>query len=188
MFGNTNNTLIISFTNDLDILKTYIVTVEFSKTIRTDYDLCQAIKTALNAVSYDNYNISFDVSESSITNIVTNFKIELVSVRIRKRIKTDFIVENTNYYYQDSGFIKVEDNHFIKKSNTNVVYHYYGSNNRTKLNGHNKHKQSFKSRFYKKQLEYKGWFYDLPDNFDIRKDWETVYNAYLTYLQNEIQS
>lgn len=77
LFGNTNNTIIISFTNDLGIFKTYNIVVEFSKTIKTDYDLCQAIKTALNAVSYDNYNISFDVTESSITNIVTNFKIEL---------------------------------------------------------------------------------------------------------------
>jgi hypothetical protein len=77
LFGNTNNTLIISFTNDLGVFKTYIVVVEFSKTIRTDYDLCQAIKTALNSVSYDNYSITFDVIESSITNVVTNFKVEL---------------------------------------------------------------------------------------------------------------
>jgi hypothetical protein len=67
----------ISFTNDLGIFKIYTVIVEFSKSIRTDYDLCQAIKTALNSVSYDNYNITFDVTESSITNIVTNFKVEL---------------------------------------------------------------------------------------------------------------
>ncbi len=111
------------------------------------------------------------------------FKIELVSVRIRKRIKTDYVTEGTNYYYQDSGFIKVEDNHFIKKSNTDVVYHYYGSNNRTKHDGHNKHRYSTKCRFYKRQLEYKGWFYDLPIDFDIRKDWIFVYEAYLTYLQ-----
>jgi hypothetical protein len=77
LFGNTNNTLIISFTNDLGVFKTYVVVVEFSKTIRTDYDLCQAIKTALNSVSYDNYSITFDVIESSITNVVTNFKVEL---------------------------------------------------------------------------------------------------------------
>lgn len=77
LFGNTNNTLVISFTNDLGVYKTYIVVVEFSKVITTDYELCQAIKTALNAVSYDNYSISFDVTESSITNVVTNFKVEL---------------------------------------------------------------------------------------------------------------
>jgi hypothetical protein len=77
LFGNTNNTLIISFINDLGVFKTYTVVVEFSKVITTDYELCQAIKTALNSVSYDNYNISFDVTESSITNVVTNFKVEL---------------------------------------------------------------------------------------------------------------
>ena len=77
LFGNSNNTLVISFTNDLGVFKTYNVIVEFAKTIKTDYDLCQAIKTALNSVSYDNYSISFDVTESSITNIVTNFKVEV---------------------------------------------------------------------------------------------------------------
>lgn len=77
LFGNTNNTLIISFTNDLGVYKTYTVIVEFSKVITTDYQLCQAIKTALNAVTYDNYDITFDVTESSITNVVTNFKVEL---------------------------------------------------------------------------------------------------------------
>ncbi len=77
LFGNTNNTLTISFTNDLGIFKTYTVVVEFAVSIKTDYDLCQAIKTALNAVNYDDYDIEFDVTESSITNIITNFKVEI---------------------------------------------------------------------------------------------------------------
>ena len=77
LFGNTNNTLIISFTNDLGIFKTYTIIVEYGQSIKTDYDLCQAIKSALNGQTYDNYNILFDVSESSITNIVTNFKVEV---------------------------------------------------------------------------------------------------------------
>jgi hypothetical protein len=77
LFGNTNNTFIVSFTNDLGVFKTYDIIVEFAKTIRTDYDLCQAIKTALNAVEYDNYDVTFDVTESSITHVVTNFKVEL---------------------------------------------------------------------------------------------------------------
>lgn len=77
LFGNTNNTFIINFTNDLGIFKTYDIVVNFGASIKTDYDLCQAIKTALNAVSYDNYSITFDVSESSITNIITNSKMEV---------------------------------------------------------------------------------------------------------------
>lgn len=77
LFGNTNNTFEINITNDLGINKTYLIIVEFSVNIKTDYDLCQAIKTALNAVTYENYDIEFDVTESTITNVVTNVKIEV---------------------------------------------------------------------------------------------------------------
>lgn len=77
--GSTNNTLIVSFTNDLGIYKSYTVVVNFSYTTKTDYDLAQDVKTALNAISYDNYNISFDVQETSIVNIVTNYKVEIDS-------------------------------------------------------------------------------------------------------------
>jgi hypothetical protein len=75
--GASNNTLIISYTNNLGIYKSHIVVVNFAYTIKTDYDLAQTVKNALNSITYDNYNIVFDVQETSITNIVTNYKIEI---------------------------------------------------------------------------------------------------------------
>ena len=77
--GSSNNTLIVSYTNTLGVYKSHIVAVEFSSIIKTDYDLAQALKTALNSEIYNNYNISFDVQETSIVNIVTNYKVEVDS-------------------------------------------------------------------------------------------------------------
>lgn len=77
--GSSNNTLIVSYTNNLGVYKSHIVIVNFSSSIKTDYDLAQALKTSLNSVIYDNYNISFDVQETSIVNIVTNYKVEIDS-------------------------------------------------------------------------------------------------------------
>lgn len=77
--GSSNNTLIVSFTNDNGVIKTYNIVVPFTSDIKTDYELAQAVKTALNSISYDNYNIVFDVQETSIGNLVTNFKIEIDS-------------------------------------------------------------------------------------------------------------
>ena len=77
--GSSNNTLIVSYTNDLGVYKSHIVIVNFSSSIKTDYDLAQALKTSLNSVTYNNYNISFDVQETSIVNIVTNYKVEVDS-------------------------------------------------------------------------------------------------------------
>lgn len=77
--GSSNNTLLVSFTNNLGIYNTYKIVVNFTSDIKTDYDLAQAVKSALNSVSYDNYNIVFDVQETSIVNVVTNYKVEIDS-------------------------------------------------------------------------------------------------------------
>lgn len=77
--GSSNNTLIVSYINSNGISKSHIVVVAFSSSIKTDYDLAQAVKSSLNSVTYDNYNLIFDVSETSIVNVVTNFKIEIDS-------------------------------------------------------------------------------------------------------------
>lgn len=77
--GSSNNTLIVSYINSNGISKSHIVVVAFSSNIKTDYDLAQAVKSSLNSVTYDNYNLIFDVSETSIVNVVTNFKIEIDS-------------------------------------------------------------------------------------------------------------
>ena len=77
--GSSNNTLIVSYINSNGISKSHTVIVAFSSSIKTDYDLAQAVKSSLNSVTYDNYNLIFDVSETSIVNVVTNFKIEIDS-------------------------------------------------------------------------------------------------------------
>lgn len=77
LFGNSNNTIIISFTNDNNEFKEYTIIVDFDDTIKTDYQLAEKIKFCLNDVEYDNYDIEFNVTESSISNVVTNFKSEL---------------------------------------------------------------------------------------------------------------
>lgn len=77
LFGNSNNTLTIGINHPNGIYKTYLIVVEFGDTIKTDYELATAIKTSLNAVDYDGYGIVFDVTESTISNVVTNFKVEL---------------------------------------------------------------------------------------------------------------
>jgi hypothetical protein len=77
--GSSNNTLIVSYINSNGISKSHTVIVAFSSSIKTDYDLAQAVKSSLNSVTYDNYNLIFDVNETSIVNVVTNFKIEIDS-------------------------------------------------------------------------------------------------------------
>ena len=77
--GPSNNTLIISYTNNNGIYKSHIVVVPFTSNIKIDYDLATAVKNALNSIAYDNYNLIFDVNETSIVNVVTNFKIEIDS-------------------------------------------------------------------------------------------------------------
>ena len=77
--GSSNNTLIVSYINSNGISKSHTVIVAFSSSIKTDYDLAQVVKSSLNSVTYDNYNLIFDVNETSIVNVVTNFKIEIDS-------------------------------------------------------------------------------------------------------------
>lgn len=95
LFGNTNNTLIIIYKN-----KPYLIIVEFNVALKTDYQLAQAVKIALNnprnfndpsiIISYEGNDLTFDVSESSIENIVTNYKIE------RESFTTAFTITSTN--------------------------------------------------------------------------------------------
>ena len=47
--GSSNNTLIVSYTNNIGIYKSHIVIVNFSSSIKTDYDLAQALKEICNA-------------------------------------------------------------------------------------------------------------------------------------------
>lgn len=80
LFGNTNNSLYIIYNN----IK-FLIVVEYKDAIKTDFQFAQAVKKALNNprnidnpgefTSYGD-DLSFDVKESSIENVVTNYKIE----------------------------------------------------------------------------------------------------------------
>ena len=80
LFGNSNNSLYVIYNN----IK-YLIIVEYKDAIKTDFQLAQAVKKALNRprnindpndfLSYGD-NLEFDVKESSIENVVTNYKIE----------------------------------------------------------------------------------------------------------------
>ncbi len=77
LFGNSNNSLKIGIKFPDGSYKVYLIVVEFKDSIKTDYDLAIAIKTALNLEDYDGYDIVFDVTESTISNVITNFKVEI---------------------------------------------------------------------------------------------------------------
>ena len=80
LFGDSNNSLYIIYNNI-----TYLIIVEYKDAINTDYQFAQAIKTALNnprnvnnPAEFASYgdNLTFDITESTIENVVTNYKIE----------------------------------------------------------------------------------------------------------------
>ena len=81
LFGNTNNSLYVEYKGRI-----HLIYIEFGVSLKTDYQLAQAVKTALNnpkdptnpslALSYIGNDLTFDVRESAIENIVSNYKIE----------------------------------------------------------------------------------------------------------------
>jgi hypothetical protein len=85
-------------------------------------------------------------------------------------------------YRSNQHLVKISDKHFVKFSKTNVIYHYFGSNNRTKMSDRQYTKESYKRRFYKRNLQYGTFFYDLPRTFDIREDWNKVLFNYLNHI------
>lgn len=94
LFGNSNNIISVSYKLENGNDQRYDIIVEFSDSITTDYDLCQAIKTALNSVDYlEKPDITFDVTESSILNVVTNVKIEVDSSTTSYSIKSSEVVD-----------------------------------------------------------------------------------------------
>jgi hypothetical protein len=95
LFGNTNNSLLVIYKNI-----THLIVVEFSTTLKTDYQLSLALKYALNnprdpdnpniLLPYSDNDLIFDVTESSIENVVTNYKIE------REAFTTAFTIKTNN--------------------------------------------------------------------------------------------
>jgi hypothetical protein len=81
LFGNSNNTLFVNYKGTK-----HIILVEYSTNIKTDYDLALLLQDALNnprnpndvrdPLPYTDNDLTFSVTESSIENILTNFKIE----------------------------------------------------------------------------------------------------------------
>ncbi len=81
LFGNTNNSCLVIYKNI-----THLILVEYNTALKTDYQLTLAIKNALNnprnpnnpnlILPYTGNDLIFDITESSIENVVTNYKIE----------------------------------------------------------------------------------------------------------------
>lgn len=81
LFGNTNNSLYITYKGTK-----HLIVVEYSSALKTDYQFAQAVQSALNnpkssidpsiSSPYIDNDLSFVVTESSIENVVTNYKIE----------------------------------------------------------------------------------------------------------------
>lgn len=76
LFGNTNNCITITITNTLNITISYIVPICFCNDIKTDDDLANAIQKSLNNQVYDNYPITFLVTQVTFENIITGPKPE----------------------------------------------------------------------------------------------------------------
>jgi len=76
LFGNTNNTIIVTYTNNLNEIITHDVTVDYNKNIKTDHDLASQIAQGLNNQVYDNYDIEFSCIAMNYENIIDNIQIE----------------------------------------------------------------------------------------------------------------
>ena len=94
LFGNTNNSLYVIYKN-----VTHLIIVDFAVALKTDYQFAQAVKLALNSpknpsnpndlLPYTGNDLTFDVTESSIENVVTNYKIERESFTTAYTIKSN---------------------------------------------------------------------------------------------------
>lgn len=106
LFGNTNNSLYIEYKG-----RTHLIYIDVAVALKTDHQLAQAVKTALNnprdptdptlTLSYIGNDLTFDVTESAIENVVTNFKIERESFTAAYTI-TCTNPCNINFNHKDS--------------------------------------------------------------------------------------
>jgi len=102
LFGNSNNVISISYELESGELQKYDIVIEFGNNIQTDYLLCQTIKDALNSIDYaEKPDLVFDITESSISNVVTNPKIEVDSSTTSYSIKASEVV-NILFDHKDS--------------------------------------------------------------------------------------
>jgi len=101
LFGNSNNTILISYTDNSGELQKYNIIVDFTSQIKSDYDLAIAVQTALNDQVYDNYSIVFTVTQSSIGNVVTNYKPDVDASTAAFTIQANNIF-NISFDHKDS--------------------------------------------------------------------------------------
>lgn len=95
LFGNTNNSLYIEYKGII-----HLIYIEYTSAIKTDYQLAQLVKYSLNnprdpnnintLLPYTGNDLTFDVRESAIENVVSNFKIE------RESFTTAYTITSTN--------------------------------------------------------------------------------------------
>lgn len=138
LFGNSNNMISISYDLANGEEVKYDIPIIFSESIKTDYELCQAIQTALNSIDYEEKpDLLFEVTESSITNVVTNVKIEVDASTTSFSIKSNEVI-NLVFDHKDSigaliGFGAGKYNNVIEVSGTSTqsisAYNYIDSFN-----------------------------------------------------------
>ena len=75
-FGNTNNGLVLGYTNTLGEKKQQMVIFPYSYIIRTDEDMATLITNTLNALVLDNFTCTFTCTQINIGNIIDNIEIE----------------------------------------------------------------------------------------------------------------
>jgi hypothetical protein len=95
ILGNTNNVITVMY--DVEGVE-YVedISLDYTQNIKTDFDITQVLKQALNSHDYHGKTYVFDVTESSIINVVTNPKIEVdlsttsYSIKVNKPITISF--------------------------------------------------------------------------------------------------
>jgi hypothetical protein len=78
LFGNTNSSLTIEYTNDLGNLINTPIHIDFSsQNIRNDRELSIFLTNILNGITLNNYSCTFNVSQINVISIITNLNPEV---------------------------------------------------------------------------------------------------------------
>lgn len=75
-FGNTNNGLVLGYTNSLGEKKQELVIFPYAYGIRTDEEMAIMIEDTLNALVLNNFTCTFNCTQINIGNIVDNIEVE----------------------------------------------------------------------------------------------------------------
>lgn len=78
LFGNSNSSLILEYKNNNGTIINQPVHIDFSEISITDDNMLSTFLTdTLNALILDNYNCTFNVSQSYVISVITNFNPEV---------------------------------------------------------------------------------------------------------------